>query len=134
MGAGPSSPPENFESTSKNDWNPFGIPSIDLNDVKVFNMAVAISGTPPLHVYTRRTFAALSIEKMAAYADGVVRGSYNQFLVQYKKLEPEDLLSFEYDAIGALAYVYLKTGNESAKAALDFWFAKCSEDDSVWNQ
>lgn len=37
---------------------------------------LAFKGCPPMHNYTFKTFANFSIEKQAAYADGVIRGSY----------------------------------------------------------
>jgi hypothetical protein len=51
---------------------------IELNDSSEFSKVVAMRGCPPCNNYTKAQFANLPIEIRAAYADGVVRGSYQK--------------------------------------------------------
>ena len=107
-------------SNDLNDYNPFDIPSIKLNSPCEFSPAVAFRGCPPSHRYTRAEFSRLSTPDKAAYADGVVRGSYKEDWMMEQMLEdiPDAANS---SAIGALAYIYLKTSNENALQALTDW-------------
>lgn len=116
------------ESNNGNDYNPFGIPAITLESPSDFGAGVAMQGCPPLHSYTRATFSALPMETKAAYADGVVRGSYTK---QWLKGQYSECLTMGNEfytnpninssAIGALAYMCLKEDNPEFKQLLAGW-------------
>lgn len=113
----------NFVSNKDNDYNPFSIPSFSLDKPSDMNGAIAVSGCPPLHPYKKCEFAKLTIEKMAAYADGVVRGSYQNawFINDNKKSTIKDLAECNSSAIGGLAYYYLKTNDERSLSLITEW-------------
>ena len=108
-------------SNLENDYNPFNIPLIELNDSNEFNPAVAIRGCPPFNSYTKAQFANLPIEVKAAYADGVVRGSYQKKWLdeQLELFDPQ--IDVNDSGIGAIAYVYLKTNNLNLLNQLKEW-------------
>lgn len=110
------------ESTKENDWNPFNIPSFEMNSPKEFNPIIALAGCPPLHTFTRAQFANLSIEKKAAYADGVVRGNYNKPWLQNQtqQFNPKNSKN-NMSSVGAVAYLYLKTGDRDLLVKLLRW-------------
>ena len=114
-----------FVSTAENNYNPFEIPEIALNDPSKMNMAIGIQGCPPLHSYTKAKFAALPFEMMAAYADGVVRGShdFDWFIKQMKETTIEELDSPEANSssLGCLAYLWLKKGDKLSFELLNLW-------------
>lgn len=109
-------------SNNDNDYNPFNIPSIELNNPEDFTKDIAIKGCPPFHEYTKAQFAKLSIVEQASYADGVVRGSYQKdwVLEQLKNFYPNDP-NINMSSIGALAYLYLKTKDETILENLIKW-------------
>jgi hypothetical protein len=110
-------------SNYHNDFNPFNIPKLVLNAPNEFTPSIAIAGCPPLFCGTKAQFAHYPIEIQAAYADGVIRGSYQ------KQWLYNDMLSSDYSglnnaneaAIGALAYIYLKTKNSVVLNKLKMW-------------
>jgi len=112
---------EPIVSNSENGYNPFNIPSIQLNDPSEFNASVAMRGCPPLHGYTKAEFANLSTEEKAAYADGVVRGSYEKDWLRRQYDSFDAHMNTNESAIGALAYFYLKTGDEKILKTLTEW-------------
>jgi len=63
----PSQPPQDFVSNADNDYNPFNVPSIRLEDSSEMNLGVGITGNPPMHIYNKSTFAKLTLEQKAAY-------------------------------------------------------------------
>lgn len=115
-------------SNNANDFNPFGIPIITLESSSDFGMGTAMKGCPPLHSYTRATFASLPIETKAAYADGVVRGSYTKQWLKEQYVELLNMGNQFYtepnvgsSAIGALAYMCLKEDNPELTQILNGW-------------
>lgn len=117
---------DNYESNSQNDYNPFNVPSITLNAPNEFNAGIAFSGCPPLHQWTGSDFVSLSTEKQAAYADGVVRGSYQKpwMIDQFGSIDESTLDQMNLSAVGALAYIYLKTGDTKCQNSLQRWCDK----------
>lgn len=118
----PSRPPLDFESNEANDYNPFNIPSILLDNPHKMNFHVSLTGSPPMHTYDKGTFAKLTLEKKAAYADGVIRGSYQ---LQWLSNQLNNMWNLEqstsYVGIGALAYVGLKTNNQAFIDCVNEW-------------
>jgi hypothetical protein len=114
------------ESNNQNDYNPFNIPSITLRSINEFDVAAAFNGCPPLHRWTGSDFGSLPIEKQAAYADGVVRGSYTQqwLIDDFNSMTEDDLNIIDLPAVGGLAFYHLKTGNSHALNLLQRWCAK----------
>ena len=108
-------------SNAENDYNPFNILSFNLDNPSQFNGGIAFAGCPPFNNYTKAEFANLPIEIMAAYADGVVRGSYEKkwIIDQLESFDPH--MDTNDCAIGALAYIYLKTKNSSILGKLSEW-------------
>lgn len=111
-------------SNEENDYNPYNIPKHNLANPSEFNPLIAMSGSPPMHLFKRCDFASLPIEKQAAYADGVIRGSYESEWMIEQLLrgvigDSDQLIN--NSAIGAYAYVYLKTNDERYKTILDEW-------------
>jgi hypothetical protein len=109
-------------STVDNDYNPFNIPSIRLKDPSEFNPGVAIYGCPPLIDKTKAEFANFPVTTQAAFADGVVRGSWEEKWMQ------DQCTSASYysegvnnSSIGGLAYLYLKTQNTILGEKLEEW-------------
>lgn len=121
-----------FDSTIENDYNPFGIPAIALNDPSEFHTGIAIKGCPPMHMYTRAEFASLPIEKQAAYADGVVRGSYEKEWMTDQFHGDEDLQQSNVSAIGGLAFVALKTSDDISLSRLNAWVAHNQTNTDFW--
>lgn len=121
-----------FDSTIENDYNPFGIPAIALNDPSEFHTGIAIKGCPPMHMYTRAEFASLPIEKQAAYADGVVRGSYEKEWMANQFHGDEDLQQSNVSAIGGLAFVALKTSDDISLARLNAWVTHNQTNTDFW--
>jgi len=115
------SEPDRIISNVYNDYNPFNIPIIELNSPDEFNGAIALKGCPPLDKYTKAQFANFPIEIQAAYADGVVRGSYQKEWLQeqHKSFDPQ--FDVNNSAIGALAYMYLKTRDSNMLDDLTKW-------------
>lgn len=121
-----------FDSTAENDYNPFGVPTIALNDPSEFNAGIAMRGCPPMHMYTRAEFASLPIEKQAAYADGVVRGSYEKEWLVNQFHRNEDLQEANVSAIGGLAFAALKTTDASLHSKLNAWIAHNQTNVDFW--
>jgi len=124
MGNVVTSDSDRIVSTVANDYNPFNIPSIDLVSPDQFNGSIAFQGCPPPFTGTKSQFANLSIEIKAAYADGVIRGSYQRTWIinDITKNTGTNVLTHANDsAIGALAYIYLKTKNQKCLDALTKW-------------
>lgn len=63
----PSQPPQDFVSNADNDYNPFNVPSIRLEDPSRMGPEVGIAGNPPMHIYNKSAFAKLTLEQKAAY-------------------------------------------------------------------
>ncbi len=98
-------------SDQSNDYNPFNIPAIGMNNQNEFNSEIAMMGCPPFCSYTKAQFANLDIKKQAAFADGVVRGNHQKEWLKQQFLSA-NLSSKSNDAtVGAVAYMYLKTNN-----------------------
>lgn len=117
MGNQPSS--GQIVSNEDNDYNPFNIPRFELNSPSEFNGSIAVSGCPPFHNRTKSQFANLPIETQAAYADGVVRGSYQK---DWLKNQSDHLPDAANDsAVGAIAYMYLKTHDQKLLSELTAW-------------
>ncbi len=59
----------------------------------------------------------------AAYADGVVRGSWQRewMINQFNNTDVNSLANVNDTTIGALAYVYLKTNNQRLLNVLNEW-------------
>lgn len=108
-------------SNAENDYNPFNIPSIELNQPGEFNSMVAIKGCPPFNNYTKAQFANLPIKIKAAYADGVVRGSYQKEWLQEQFKSIDLYMDTNDSAVGALAYYYLKTNDLNILNKLTEW-------------
>lgn len=119
------------DSRESNDYNPFNIPIIKLNSPEEFNPAIAMRGCPPLHKYKYSDFAKLPIEHQAAYADGVIRGSYDEkwFSEQIREEIGPDCNS---SSIGGLAYYYLKTRDNSVLDSLNKWNKEHINNDAVF--
>jgi len=107
-------------SKAENDYNPFNISLIELNASNEFTSEIAFKGCPPFNNYSRAQFAKLSIEMKAAYADGVVRGSYQKewMMNQVTMSMPKNIND---SSVGAVAYVYLKTQNPILFNNLNEW-------------
>jgi len=110
-------------SNVDNDYNPFNIPNLDLESPEQFNGAIAFQGCPPPYSGTKAKFASYSVEQKAAYADGVVRGSYQRewMIKQLMNTNINSLKSVNDSSIGTLAYVYLKTDNKCILNVLGEW-------------
>ena len=108
-------------SNADNDYNPFNIPSLELNNANEFNGSIAIRGCPPFHKHTKSQFANYPIEIKAAYADGVIRGNYKKKWLQDQNEFFDPKMNVNDSSIGALAYVYLKTHDESMLDKLTEW-------------
>jgi hypothetical protein len=121
-----------FDSTAENDYNPFGVPAILLNSPSEFNPGIAMRGCPPMHMYTRAEFASLPIEKQAAYADGVVRGSYEKEWMTNQLRGDDDFQQGNVTAIGGLAFVALKTTDASLHSKLNAWIARNQTNVDFW--
>jgi hypothetical protein len=124
----------NFESNSENDYNPFNLPALKLNSPTEFNGGIAMAGCPPFNKYTRKDFANLPIEQKAAYADGVVRGSYQEawFAAQMQSLTADMLDHSNDSSIGGLAYYHLKTGNNECLNVLSQWCERHKNNTEKW--
>lgn len=122
----------NLESNSANDYNPFNIPSLELKSPNEFNGAIALMGCPPPFKGNKSNFANLPIEMQAAYADGVIRGNYEKkwLIDSFNSSSSNDLLHANDVAIGALAYFYLKTQNQSAFDQVQSWNAQNKNNNS----
>lgn len=113
---------QSLQSNEENDYNPFQIPSIDLKSPNDFNGGIAAQGTPPIHYYKKSEFAAMSTERKAAYADGVVRGSYGYewMIKQLRQIDSTTDCS-NNSAVGAVAYACLKTQDQIMIDNLEDW-------------
>jgi hypothetical protein len=107
-------------SNKDNDYNPFKIPNILLESPSEFNPGVALKGCPPSYGGTMSEFARLPIETKAAYADGVIRGSYQQEWLK-KQVEKNIPDSADDSVVGAYAYFYLKTQDNNILKHLTDW-------------
>jgi len=114
-------PSDQIQSNVENDYNPFNIPLLELNDPSEFNSAIALRGCPPFNNYTKAQFANLPIEIQAAYADGVVRGSYQKKWMQEQNELFDPQMNVNDSGIGAVAYIYLKTRDLKLFTKLREW-------------
>lgn len=137
MGIAASAPvpvPE-FESTIENDFDPFNVTTICIKSQENLTAVLFDMGLPPKHTYTRQEFSALSLEKMAAYADGVTRGSFQQqwFVESYSGfVDPTfPLEKHTYTMLGSFAYIYLKTGDQKFRDAIQAWRDAYQNDTSL---
>ncbi len=123
------------KSSAENNYNPFNIPEITLNDPSEFNGIVAARGNPPMHYYKKSEFAAMQMNVKAAYADGVVRGSYQKqwmMIDQTKDCSGDLLNGVNNTAIGGLAFTYLKTQDVSILNTLKQWCENNAENEEVF--
>ena len=110
-------------SNADNDYNPFNIPKITLKSPSEFSAAVAMRGCPSPYRGTQAEFANLPVETQAAYADGVVRGSYQQGWMK-EQLHGDIPDNTNDSAVGGCAYAYLKTQDQDLLQRLIDWYVK----------
>lgn len=113
-----------FISNQENDYNPFQIPKIIMDHPFNFNYEIAIKGSPPFHKYKKSDFAKLSIQSKAAYADGVVRGSFTKSWMKsnYNSWDPYDSsIRLNIASIGGLAYIALKLNDQKLCGNIQIW-------------
>ena len=112
-------------SNIENDYNPFKIPVIHLENPNQFRGGIAFKGCPPMHRYTKSMFASFPIEFQAAYADGVARGSYME---KWFKDQP-NIFPPNFEPNVSSAYVYLKTHDQISFDTLNKWCSANKEND-----
>lgn len=117
-------------SNAENDYNPYGIETFDLEKPSDFNPVIAARGSPPVHTFKKCDFARLPIEKQAAYADGVVRGSYKREWIRNQSSSLND--DANSSSVGAIAYIYLKTNTEEYGISLKDWCDRNAADERTF--
>lgn len=100
------------------------------------NGEIAFAGCPPDVSITKGEFSRLPTGKQAAFTDGVVRGSYEQdWLIRQNNVTLPDstLKKMDSSSVGALAYVYLKTGNRISLKNLERWVEIHRDDNTIFD-
>lgn len=121
------------KSNKNNDYNPFNIPKIPLDDPSAFTQDVALRGAPPLHSYTKSRFSKFTMEEKAAYADGVVRGNYHRDWLKKQFSSSNDWEMVNCSSLGGLAYFILKCEENGEnmdyfRQIINNWIEKHTED------